>query len=88
MDVIAISDLRANLPSLINEVSEKLKRLIITVSGKPRAVVMSLEELESLEETAEILAVPGALEAIKKSRKQIREGKFITLDELGKKHNL
>lgn len=88
MDTIAVSDFRANLPSLINQVSEKLKRFIITVSGKPKAVVMSIDELESLEETAEILSIPGALEAIKKSQKQIRKGEFITLDELKKKHKL
>jgi prevent-host-death family protein len=88
MNTIAISELRANLPSLINRVSEKLDRLVITVSGKPKAVVISPEELESLEETAEILATPGALKAIKKSQKQIREGKSITLEEFEKKHSL
>lgn len=82
MDVIAISDLRANLPSLINEVNEKLKRLIITVSGKPKAVVMSLEELESLEETAEILATPGALDKIKRGTAEAKKGKGILLSKL------
>ncbi len=88
MDTIAISDLRANLPRLINRVSERLERLVITVSGMPKAVVISPEELESLEETAEVLATPGALEAIKKSRKEIREGKFITLEEFERKNKL
>lgn len=88
MNTIAISDFRAKLPSLVNQVSEHLERLIITVSGKPKAVVMSLEELESLEETAEILAVPGALKAIKKGQKQIQKGEFITLEELKRKHKL
>lgn len=86
MDTIAISDLRANLPNLINRVSERLERLIVTVSGKPKAVVMSLEELESLEETAEILAIPGALRAIKKGQKEIERGDYITLEELEKKY--
>jgi len=88
MNTIAISELRANLPTLINRVSEKLERFVVTVSGKPKAVVISPEELESLEETAEILAIPGALEAIRKSQKEIREGKFITLEEFEKKYNL
>ncbi len=82
MDTIAISDLRANLPNLIDRVSERLERLIVTVSGKPKAVVMSLEELESLEETAEILAIPGALKAIKKGAAEARAGKGIPLSEL------
>lgn len=86
MNIIAVSDLRMNLPSLIKEVSNKLKRFVITVSGKPKAVVMSLDELESLEETAEILSIPGALKKINESRKQVREGKYITLKELEKKY--
>jgi antitoxin YefM len=75
MNIIAISDLRANLPKLINRVSEKLERLIITVSGKPKAVVISSEELESLEETAEILSVSDALEKIKKGTEDAKKGK-------------
>lgn len=82
MDTIAISDLRSNLPSLINEVSEKLKRFIITVSGKPKAVVMSIDELESLEETAEILAIPGAYEKMMKGAAEAKKGKGIPLSKL------
>ena len=88
MNTVAISDFRARLPSLITEVDKKLKRFIITVSGKPKAVVMSLDELESLEETAEILSIPGALKSIKESMKQIKKGQGITLEELEKKYNL
>lgn len=81
MDVIAISDLRANLPSIIKNISKKFERLIITISGKPKAVVMSLDELESLEETAEILAVSGALDKIKKGSKEARKGRGISIDK-------
>ena len=82
MDVVAISNLRSNLPSFINEVSDKLKRFIVTVSGKPKAVMMSLEELESLEETAEILAVPGAYEEIMKGVAEAKKGKGTPLSKL------
>jgi len=79
---ISISDARANLPELVNKVSNNLDRVVITVSGKPMAILMSNEELESIEETAEILAIPGALESIKRGTKQIREGKSVPLSEL------
>jgi len=82
MDTIAISELRANLPSLINRVSEKLERFVITVSGKPKAVIISPEELESLEETAEILATPGAYKKIMKGVAEAKKGKGIPLSEL------
>ena len=87
-DLITISDARANLPSIVNKVSEGLDRFLITVNNKPKAVILSVEELESLEETAEILAIPGALRSIEEAQKQIKKGQFITLDELKKKYNL
>jgi len=88
MNVVTISDFRTNLPGLISQISEKLERLVITVSGKPKAVVLSLEELESLEETAEILATPGALKAIRNSLKEVRRGRYITLEKLKGKYKL
>lgn len=81
-DFISISDARATLPALINKISKNMERITITVNGKPKAVVLSSEELESLEETAEILAIPGALESIKKSKEQIKNGQFIELADL------
>lgn len=86
MDTIAISDARENLPKLIDDVYEKLKSFIITVSGKPKAVIMSLEELESLQETAEVLAIPGARESIAKGFEQIKRGEYVTLDEVLKRN--
>lgn len=82
MDTISISDLRANLPTLIDEVSDKLKSFIVTVSGKPKAVVISLEEIESLQETAEIMAIPGAAKSIAKGFTQIKKGNYIKLNEV------
>ena len=81
-DFMSISDARATLPDLVNKVSKNMERVTITVNGKPKAVVMSPEELESLEETAEILAIPGALESIKKGKEQIKKGQFVKLADL------
>ena len=79
---VAISDARANLPELVNKVSNSLERFVITINGQPKAVLMSEEELSSLEETAEILSIPGALESIRKGQEEIKRGDFITLEEL------
>ena len=81
-NLISISDVRANLPDLVNRVNNNLDRIVITVSGKPKAVLVSAEELESLEETAEILSIPGALDSIKKGQRQIKKGQFIKLYDL------
>lgn len=80
--VMSISDARTNLPDLIAKVSNTMDRVTITVNGQPKAVVLSPEELESLEETAEVLAMPHIKEDIKKSKKQIKNGSFIPLSDL------
>lgn len=79
---IAISDVRANLPKLVDDVSKNIDRVIITVNGDPKAVMLSMEELEALEETAEVLTIPNVKEDIKKSRKQIKKGQFVPLSDL------
>lgn len=79
---VAISDARANLPSLIDRVAKSLERVFITVNGQPKAVVISADELESIEETAEILAIPGARESIEKGIEDVRMGRGIPLEEV------
>ncbi len=81
-NLVAISDARANLPDLVNKVNDNLERFVITINGQPKAVLMSEEELESLEETAEILAIPGAKEAIEKGLTQAKKGEVVPLDEV------
>ena len=79
---VAISDARARLPRLVDNVDKYLERVFITVRGRPKAVIMSPEELESLEETAEILAIPGAKESIKQGLKEAKKGLGVPLSEL------
>ena len=80
MDTISISDARANLKKLINEVSQESERIIISVNGKPKAVVLSFEELEALEETAEVLGIPNAEKSINKGLNEAakRQGKTLS----------
>lgn len=85
---ISISQARANLPDLIDRVSRYLERFFITVHGEPKAVVISQEELDSIEETAEILSIPGAREAIAEGMDQLKRGQGMPLEEFLKKHNL
>jgi len=81
-DFMTISDARAKLPEVVSEVNKGKEKITITVNGKPKAVVVSSEYLESLEETAEILAIPGEAERIKKGMKEAAEGKGIPLSDL------
>ncbi|MDP2168060.1 MAG: type II toxin-antitoxin system Phd/YefM family antitoxin [Thermodesulfovibrionales bacterium] len=45
-------------------------------------VLLSEEEYESLQETLELLSIPGFRESIKKSLKQIEKGQTYSLEEV------
>ncbi|MBI4008778.1 type II toxin-antitoxin system Phd/YefM family antitoxin [Candidatus Roizmanbacteria bacterium] len=81
-NLISISDARAKLPDLVDKVNNHMDRIIITVNGQPKATLVSAEELESLEETAEILTISGAKKSIKAGLKQAKKGKGIPLSKL------
>ena len=86
--LISISDVRANLPDLVDKVNKKLDRVTITINGKPKAVLVSTQELDFIEETLEILSNPKLMKDIRKAEKEIEEGKYVTLEELQKELKL
>ncbi|MCJ7826513.1 type II toxin-antitoxin system Phd/YefM family antitoxin [Patescibacteria group bacterium] len=82
INLIAISDVRMNLPDLVTSIHANLDRAIITVNGKPKVAMVSIDELESLEETAEVLMIPNIKKTIKRSRAQIKKGEYTSLSDL------
>lgn len=82
MTTVAISKLRENLPDFVDRVNKYMDRIAITVSGKPKAVLISQEELESMEETMEILSEPGAYKAIMRGHEEVKRGKGIPLEKI------
>lgn len=81
-NLMSISDARAHLPDLVSKVDKYMERVTITVKGQPKATLISAEELESLEETAGVLAIPNIRKDLKKSRKQFKKGEFVYLSDL------
>lgn len=53
---LPITEVRQNLTTLVNRANKLLDEYIITVKGKPAAVLMSAQEYESWKETNEILS--------------------------------
>ncbi len=80
--LMSVSNARACLPDLINKVNIGLDRIIITVNGQPKATLVSAEELESLEETSEVLAIPGAKNSILEGLRQAKKGKGVAISDL------
>lgn len=81
------SEARKNFYTMLDEVSDKLKRFTITIRGKVKAVVMPADQVEAWEETLEIISNKKLSAAILRSEKERKQGKVISekvlLKELG-----
>ena|SRR3989338_7367089 len=84
--VLPASQARANFYDLLDEVSDKLRRFTITLRGKAKAVVIPAEEIESLEETMEIMADKKMVKSIQEGLNDIKHGRVISLDDYLHKH--
>src|SRR5262249_47053617 len=82
MTTIPLADAKARLSAVLDEVRDTHDRVVITRNGRPEAVIMSVSDLEALEETLDLLSTPGALEEIRAAEAEIARGEAIGADEL------
>ena len=76
MRTTSFTDLRRNLSSMIDGVADDHEPVLITRSGgKPSAVLMSLEDFASYEETRYLLRSPVNAERLRKAVSDLDQGK-------------
>ena len=76
MRTTSYSDLRKNLAATLDRVTEDHEPVIITRDrGKPAAVLISLEDLASYEETAHLLKSPRNAERLLSSINELEAGR-------------
>lgn len=75
MDILSYSALRNNLASTLDKVNEDHVSILITrKNGKP-AVIMSLEDFKSYEETAYLMASPKNAARLNQAIAEVESGK-------------
>ena len=82
MTTIPLADAKARLSAVLDEVRDTHERVVITRNGRPEAVIMSVSDLEALEETLDLLSTPGALDEIRAAEAEIGRGEAIGAEEL------
>lgn len=82
LKTITLKALRPGLPQVADSVETKLDRYIVTRRGHPVMMLISPEDYEGLLETIEILSDKTAVKRIRKSWKDARAGKAVSLDAL------
>ena len=84
--VLPLSEVKARLSEVVDEVEQQHERVVLTRNGRPAAVLMSADELASIEDTLELLSQPGALNEIAEARREVSTGDVVSADELRNKY--
>jgi antitoxin YefM len=84
MSTLSLSDAKARLSEIADEVDRTHERVLITKNGREYVVLMSVEDLESIEATLELLADPAAQRRIRKAERDVVAGRGVDADALSK----
>ena len=79
---LSLAEVKAHLSELVARVNGQHERVTVTVHGRPSAVLVSVEDLESLEETIAVLSDSKAVQALVQSEAELARGETVSADEL------
>lgn len=82
MEMLPLAEVKTRLSELVTKVQQQHDQVTVTRNGRPAAVVVSIEEWESLHETLEILSDNETVAAIHQAQEQIGRGEVYTTDEV------
>lgn len=82
MSAVPLGEARDRLSEFVSDVERTHERVTITRHGHPAAVLISADDLDSIEETLEILGTPGAADAIREGQSDAAAGRFADNDEI------
>ena len=85
---ISLKSLRPQLPQIINKVDSKLDRYIISKHGEPVAVLLSVDDYESLIETLNEKHDRDNLKKIRKGMKEAKHGKTVDWNKVKAKYHI
>jgi prevent-host-death family protein len=75
MSIVSISEMKDSLSEILNRVAYGQERIVVASRGKPKAAVISVDDLKLLEELEDALAAREALA-------EDERGETISLEEL------
>jgi antitoxin YefM len=76
---VSLAEVKNRLSEVVERLEREHGRVVITKHGRPAAVMLSLEDLESLEETLEILSDPELMAAIREAGADVAAGRVTRL---------
>jgi antitoxin YefM len=78
-DTLPFSEVKAHLSEVADRVEREHDRILVTRNGRPSFVLVSPDDLASLEETLDILQDAELMESLRTSRRQAAAGDTVPL---------
>lgn len=78
MNTLPLSQVKAHLSEIADEVAQTHERIRITKNGRDYVVMLAAADLESIEATLELLADPDAQARLADAEKDIERGDILT----------
>ena len=78
---MSLADVKNRLSEVVDRLEREHGRVVITKHGHPAAVVMSLEDLESLEETLDVMDSEALLDDIREALAELGAADAMVLNK-------
>ncbi len=78
---MALKEVKNQLSTVVATVEREHGRVVITKHGRAAAVILSVDDLESLEETVDVLSSPALIMQIRESLDQLRDAPATVLSK-------
>jgi len=78
---MALKDVKNHLSTVVDKVEREHDRVVITKHGRPAAIVLSVDDLESLEETVDVLSSRGLIKQIRESLAELQTSSATALSK-------
>ncbi len=82
MTTVPLSDAKARLSEIADDVDRTHDRVHITKNGRDYVVLLAAEDLDSIEATLELLADPDAQERLRESDRDVARGDVLDEDDV------
>ncbi len=76
MSTESLRTVKDRFSEFVDRVEHNHERVIVTKNGHAAAVLVSPEDLESLEETLAILSDPATMEGVRRAETEIKKGRY------------
>lgn len=79
---LSLAEVKAHLSELVGRVHGQHERVMVTVHGRPSAVLLSVDDLEALEETIAVLSDSKAVASLIASEAEMARGELVSAEDL------